>query len=184
MNLPKNENNTLRSLLELDWITDDVVKLVFDILNGDSKNHKIHFLNLVITLVIKTLIDFEFMLPFDELEGKEYVFLPVSDSSSVHSIVLGSGSHWSLVLLDKNHKIFYQFDSLETNNLQHALAISQKLNNVYSPTVNISFLNVKTPRQENNVDCGMHTLLNAVTLAAEIQKDKSACLSLEIFEKC
>lgn len=86
--------------------------------------------------------------------------------------------------LDKNHKIFYHFDSLEINNLQHALAISQKLNNVYSPTVNISFLNVKTPRQENYVDCGMHSLLNAVTLAAEIQKDESACLSLEIFEKC
>lgn len=53
---------------------------------------------------------------------------------------------------------------------------------VVVPTVNISFLNVKTPHQ-NNVDCGMHTLLNAVTLAAEIQKDESACLSLDIFEK-
>lgn len=58
------KQNISVALLESKWVTDDIVQVVFDILNSNIVHKEIFFVNPVSPLAIKTMIDFgEFLLP-------------------------------------------------------------------------------------------------------------------------
>lgn len=58
------KQNISVALLESEWVTDDIVQVVFDILNSNIVHKEIFFGYPVSPLTIKTMIDFgEFLLP-------------------------------------------------------------------------------------------------------------------------
>lgn len=94
--------------------------------------------------------------------GGKMVLLPISDSSKVQTVGPGNGSHWSLLLWDgKNGNNFYHIESLHEYHLHHAKTICGKINSFFNFFSKFTLLNVKTPKQANNVDSGVHMLINA-----------------------
>lgn len=88
------KQNISLALLESKWVTDDIFQVVFDILNN-IVHQDIFLVNPVLTLAIKTMIDFgEFVQP-QNLENKKFIFFPINNSSSAQDLG-GSGTHWSL----------------------------------------------------------------------------------------
>lgn len=82
-----------KSLLESQWVTDDAVQVCFDVLNHLSLQlQDVHFLNPVVSLAIKVSKDFKDIMKPLSLQEKNFVFIPVNDSSEIQS-KMGSGSH-------------------------------------------------------------------------------------------
>lgn len=163
------------TLLESQWVTDDTVRIVFDVLNQIMAD-RVLFLDPVVTVAIKALIDFKDVIPTNEIKGKHYIFIPVNNSSSVQNIG-GSGTHWSLLLWDKIREVFYHFDSLGSVNLQYAETIAERL----ITSGKLTLINVMTPLQKNGYDCGIHMILNATNILSKIM-DEHLSPTINIFE--
>lgn len=169
-NLVENRQNKTEislSLLESKWVTDDTIQVVFDILNSSIVRKDIVFISPVLSLAIKFLENYGEILLHQNLENKQFIFIPLNDSSEVQSNG-GSGTHWSLLLWHKSQDKFYHFDSLDNLNDRHAKYTCERLATFYSVTAKPSLINVRTPRQTNGVDCGIHMILTAEYLTAKI----------------
>lgn len=161
------KQNISIALLESKWVTDDIVQVVFDILNSNIVHKEIFFVNPVSSLAIKTMIDFgEFLLPHN-LENKKFIFFFINNFSSTQELD-GLGSHWSLLQWHEGQDKFYNFHSLDNLNFNHAKVIHKRLATFYNSFVKPSLTNVKTARQRNSVDCVLHLLLAAEHLILKI----------------
>merc|ERR1712179_756577 len=103
-----------------------------------------------------------------KLNEKDYIFFPVNDNKELDS---EGGSHWSLLVYasDEKHRGFYHYDPLGSANLQHATELMERLSetNVFPKSKIIEEI---SPKQINNYDCGIYTLIYAGTLARDIAK--------------
>ena len=82
------------------------------------------------------------------------------------------GSHWSLLIVyasDEKHRGFYHHAPLGSANLQHATDLMERLSetNVFPKSKIIEEI---SPKQINNYDCGIYTLIYAGMLARDIAK--------------
>ncbi len=119
-----------------------------------------------------------------------FTIIPINDNNSgslYHSSSFGgSGNHWSLLIAIKihisNELMFFHFDSSQGYNTATALAVSNKIQYMYSLNHNQDESDKRTttkkqkkeekarvvecniPQQKNGHDCGIHTLFHAQIL--------------------
>lgn len=97
-----NDNMDLISVLESNWITDEVIQLNYGILSLTivSDNDNIFLLDPIIAHTLKSA-DFQqvddIMLPLN-LQDKSHIFIPLMSKEG--------GSHWSLLYFSKERKTF------------------------------------------------------------------------------
>lgn len=177
------KENMSEQLLESRWVTDDVIQIYFDLLNDKITKDDIYFVNPSIVQAVKCLEDFDRTLGPLKLNEKSIVFIPVSDSPPVFrrwNEFGSTGTHWSLLLFDKVNNSFYYFDSMASANYEHARAISRNFKSILDITNEPSFIKVKTPQQENTVDCGIYTLLVADAITLKLVEDSNFNLTPEL----
>ncbi len=87
-----------------------------------------------------------------ELDKKDYLFFPLNNNRSNES----GGSHWSLILLNKN-KMFH-YDSFKNSNHSEALSFYKKFKNYFK--VETFETQNEFPQQTNCSDCGVYVLGN------------------------
>lgn len=168
------KENLTEQLLESQWLTDDSIKMYYDILNEKIvRNKEVHFLNPSIALAIKCLEDISHIISPLKLNEKSVVFVPVSDSSSfqIWDQPGGTGTHWSLLLFVRNANNFYHFDSMGSTNYEHAKTIAKKITPYLGVTYKPSINRVQTPQQVNTVDCGIYMLIVTDAIVFGIFKD-------------
>jgi Ulp1 family protease len=128
-----------------------------------------------------------------------FIIIPINDNNS--ESLFQSGNHWSLLIAiklniskrtndenDKDELMFFHFDSSQGYNTRTALAVSKKIQYMYSLSRNhksnhnqderykrpnvkkdkkeekISVTECNVPQQKNGHDCGIHTLFHAQIL--------------------
>ncbi|KAH3676081.1 hypothetical protein WICMUC_002378 [Wickerhamomyces mucosus] len=98
------------------------------------------------------------------LESANLIFLPINDNDDVEAV--GSGSHWSLViisLLDRKAMIYDTLD--KSNNREAADVIKKIIEYLNNDRFNEQFFQLeeveKTPQQLNGSDCGI--LISQIT---------------------
>merc|ERR1712179_275200 len=103
-----------------------------------------------------------------KLNEKDYVFFPVNDNKELDS---EGDSHWSLLVYasDEKHRGFYHHDPLGSANLQHATELMERLSET-SVFPKFKIIEEISPKQINNYECGIYTLIYAGTLARDIAK--------------
>ncbi|KAG8310214.1 SUMO1 sentrin specific peptidase 8 [Homalodisca vitripennis] len=171
-----NTNNDVTvslSLLEGEWITDDTVKMYFDLLETCIDCNNICLMNPAIVLVMKCLDSNKEVLNQLNLREKSHILIPVNDAQftgegpySIDS--KGMGTHWSMLLYVKENNQFLYFDSLGTYNLQTAEILAKKLLKHIDLDIRLNLKICPTPQQSNTYDCGVYMLLVAEMILAQI----------------
>jgi sentrin-specific protease 8 len=88
------------------------------------------------------------------LSAKDYVFLPVNNSTSYDC---PGGSHWSLLVWCNKAQQFFHFDSMDGTNFGHA---SKTAKNLGLKSVE-KVVQVKCTQQKNGFDCGVFVCCQA-----------------------
>ncbi|KAG8331585.1 SUMO1 sentrin specific peptidase 8 [Homalodisca vitripennis] len=171
-----NTNNDVTvslSLLEGEWITDDTVKMYFDLLETCIECNNICLMNPAIMLVMKYLDSNKEVLNQLNLRETSHILIPVNDAQftgegpySINS--KGMGTHWSMLLYVKENNQFFYFDSLGTYNLQAAEILAEKLLKHIDLDIRVNLKICPTPQQSNTYDCGIYMLLVAEMILAQI----------------
>ncbi|CAN8068139.1 unnamed protein product [Agarophyton chilense] len=91
----------------------------------------------------------------NNMNNSELIILTVNDSR--HADVNGnvaSGTHWSLLALERRSNVAYYMDSLPLlSNVEVAQVLLHRLSKMLG-TSKASFVELNTPRQKNSYDCG------------------------------
>lgn len=99
-----------------------------------------------------------------EVQTKTFIVLPVNNNCQEKE-----GTHWSLLLYDKIHEVFWHFDSLEGTNREHAVQLANNLKLFLGVNGEVEFFEVECPQQSNGYDCGCfalyfaHNIINKIT---------------------
>lgn len=149
----------LLSVLESKTITDDIIQLYYGILENRFLTDSTHLLNPAIAQAIKCLEGeslYDIIAPLN-LNDKSFIIIPVCDAPG---IMVEAGTHWSLILFVRELQSFFYFDSIGMSNFQAAEKIVRKVSNYLRlPTTSNSIITVKTPQQNNTVDCAIYVIL-------------------------
>ena len=96
------------------------------------------------------------------------MFFPVNDNNKLDG---EGGSHWSLLVYasDEKHRGFYHHDPIGRANLQHATELMERLSKA-DVLFKTKIKEADSPKQINNYDCGIYTLIYAGMLARDIAK--------------
>lgn len=93
------------------------------------------------------------------------------DISPIHKCTT-NGSHWSLLLMDKNKKCFFHYDSIKNNNQMHAKEIAIHINKRYG------FKEVHTIQQIDSFSCGLHVMVKAKQIVDDLLKQPKQTIFL------
>ncbi|PVV02603.1 hypothetical protein BB560_002942 [Smittium megazygosporum] len=140
------------SLIRGDWIEDPIIGFYF--------NRLFLFQPSVIHLVANTtdIEDARTSLP-PEMHDKDYLFLPTNNGNSYNS----GGSHWSLLVFDRPNNVFRYYDSMSSSNLVSTKLMIERICMLLK-IQKTSLIIEKCEQQQNDLDCGIYTLLYAKTL--------------------
>jgi sentrin-specific protease 8 len=148
------------------WLTDAVITYYYLLLENDkfpNEKNNMCFIPPAITFWASMVDDASDAVGPLELEKKNLIFIPINDSESD----TGGGSHWSLVIYDREIDTFNYYDSMGTHNLSAARRMVRKLaphvgtKNVSKPKFDVR----PSPQQNNGFDCGVHVLAVTDNLA-------------------
>lgn len=150
--------NTCSELLSKQWISDNTLQHYFDALNTKLLSSKsVLILNIVISMAVKSCDEYaHFLADVHGLETNHLLIIPINDATLTAEANSG-GSHWSVLVLDKQKNSYYYFDSFGNHNLQHATIISEKITcyfNLVKPTFKI----IDCAQQKNGYDCAVFTV--------------------------
>lgn len=142
------------------WTDDSVLSDYFSAMANTIDSEEILFLGPSLTaaikfgspeLVIESLTETDFYTC-------KYVFLCVSNSTDCEKE--DTGSHWSLLFVDRLNSKAYHLDSLSPLNRSSAQIVANKLG--YE---NGSFIEMPCMQQKQSFECGIHVLANAKYIA-------------------
>ena len=91
----------------------------------------------------------------------DHIIIPVNDNSGNKE----GGNHWSLLLYNKHHGIWYHFDSQHGSNIKHARRLVGKVNPYVSIKTQPSIIETCCTQQNNSYDCGAFTMVHAKVAA-------------------
>jgi len=111
----------------------------------------------------------------------KYIFFCVNNSTQTYidttihgsTNITPSGYHWSLLFLNRLHKICYHFDSIKGINIKHASNLANNIAPKYK------FLEIETVQQSGSFECGVHVIVNAMNLLNKLTNQ-----DFDIFEQC
>lgn len=95
-----------------------------------------------------------FVEPLD-LPSHQLVFFAVNDNDSVHS---AGGSHWSLLLYNRQANSFQHFDSSRSYNTSAARSLARNVGPFLQAKEKPSFVEDRCPQQQNSYDCGDYVI--------------------------
>lgn len=141
------------------WLNDKIIGFIYEYFENEKykeifKKNLVACLNPSVVQLIKLTQDTNeailcFMDPL-KLNTKKYILIPINDNSSENI----GGSHWSLLLIERNSKVAYHFDSFGSSNKFIAQGLYQKFKHYFECEKFEEFS--KTPQQTNTFDCGMY----------------------------
>lgn len=148
------------------WLNDKIIGFCFEYFENDLFKQavdRMRFLNPSIVQLAKLADDSEvssILQPLD-LQSCQLIFIPINDNSTLHP----GGSHWSLLVCDKNRKEFFHFDSSGSScwNDSSAKIICKKFNHYFGTLYDVT--NPRCPTQTNGYDCGVFVIAIAEKLA-------------------
>ncbi len=146
------------------WLTDAILTFYYLYLSGNTRkesevtNDDYLLINPTLTFWLAMAPDSAHEIFGDmDLQSKQLIFMPVSDSEDMESA--GSGSHWSLVVYHKSSDTFYSYDSHQNHNEGAARRLAKAMSPlVSSKNQKFKFENRRTPQQTNGADCGCFVL--------------------------
>ncbi|XP_030622666.1 sentrin-specific protease 8 [Chanos chanos] len=163
------------------WLNDQVIGFAFEYFAAErfkSLGERICFISPEVTQFIKCASCQEELALFLEplrLEVYQWVFLAVNDNSNQTA----GGSHWSLLLYQRDRGCFSHYDSQSGGNSLHAQRIASKLETFLLAGKKVPFVEEPSPSQQNSYDCGMYVICNAEVLCESIGAQGSAHLPME-----
>lgn len=167
----------IKELLSKEWISDDTLNSYLEILNNHlckKSDRSFLIINPIIVQAVKCLNDCNFLLDPLKIKQYEIIVMPVNDSKQ--RSVADGGTHWSLLIMDRNSQSFYHIDSLNNSqNIADAQQIADKLSDYFgnrSGKANIT--TIQGPQQRNNYDCGVYVVCNTEVLLSQMLNNKSA----------
>lgn len=168
-------NNISSDLLQLAhellgprWITDDVIRRYYDAINNSLfPSGDVICMNPTIAHGIKVLNDYTHLIDLLDIQRANYIFIPINDSNSSNE----EGSHWSLLIYEKNNAAFYHYDSVKAHNLKMAKLTARKMYDylLNSQAKDMMFVECPTPQQNNSYDCGVYLIILTEYFGSYIQ---------------
>lgn len=161
--------NILRDLQDInnvamgELLDDDVITTVMEACQ--NKHSDILFVNPCITQCIQFSTMDEICSFLDPIDAKRYenLFFVINDTSNA-----SRGTHWSLLMLNKQAKAFCHYDSLKGMNDKIALELSKKLSNYFETW---QIIDIDCEQQTNNTDCGIYVLDNMLRIVLVLKND-------------
>ncbi|CAM9177978.1 unnamed protein product [Choristocarpus tenellus] len=97
---------------------------------------------------------------------RTHVFIPINDTEEL----LSSGSHWSLLVYERETGTFKHLDSSNNHNARTARNAAEQFSRLLGKTDMQVVVEDESgvPQQENGYDCGMYTILIAEWIAGEV----------------
>ncbi|XP_051504102.1 sentrin-specific protease 8 [Myxocyprinus asiaticus] len=148
------------------WLNDQVIGFAFEYFateRFESLGEKVCFISPEVTQFIKYASSQDELAIFLEplrLPSRRWVFLAVNDNSNQTA----GGSHWSLLLYQRDGGKFSHYDSQSGSNSLHARRIAAKLETFLGAGGKVPFVEEQCPLQQNSFDCGMYVICNAEAL--------------------
>lgn len=148
------------------WLNDQVIGFAFEYFTAErfkSLGDSVCFISPEVTQFIKCASCQEELAIFLEplrLVLRRWVFLAVNDNSNQAA----GGSHWSLLLYQRDSGYFSHYDSQSGGNATHARRITAKLRAFLGTGTEVPFVEEPCPSQQNSYDCGMYVICNAEAL--------------------
>lgn len=116
-----------------------------------------------------------FVTPLD-LPQKDHIFLAVNNNSSYSTV---GGSHWSLLVYNKENQSFSHFDSMNRSNSMEAKQLVIQLQPLVTETGIANYVDEVCPQQQNGYDCGLFVVCIAEFLCGKyISGDVSSIMEV------
>ncbi|KAL9645616.1 hypothetical protein ABK040_000678 [Willaertia magna] len=152
------------------WLNDNIINYYFLYLENEKyKNPDYCFVAPSVSFWVSMIEDEEdIRASLDPLNVKEkkLIFIPINDNTDINAV--SGGSHWSLVVFDRDTKVFYYFDSGSNMNKKAALNTVKKMSPFFGEGLsNPTFEVMKSPQQNNGFDCGVYVLAMADFIAGK-----------------
>ncbi|OLL23711.1 NEDD8-specific protease 2 [Neolecta irregularis DAH-3] len=160
------------------WLSDTNIEFYYEYLQRDSpfaqrlEDASILLLQPTVSFIITQTSDAEFIssaLP-PYIKTAKWIFCPINDNVDVTKAQ--GGSHWSLVVIDKERSLGCYYDSLMDCNESPSRAFIQQMENVLETS--LTFLPMPTPQQSNEFDCGMFVCLETAYLVEILTGNSSS----------
>lgn len=146
----------ITSVLDLKgWLSNEPIQMYLDFLNDHalSSFHKAFIMNPSLCQLIKIAEDFVQVIEPLNIYEKEVLIIPINNNEG--SEKSDGGSHWSLLIYYKPHKMFYHYDSLGRINLGAAMIVAKKLTEFFGYNTPYTMTSLKGSTQNNGYDCGI-----------------------------
>lgn len=152
LNVANKEISQLSKMSKDKWVDDDIIDDYFKSMQNiaNDKGHCL-FISPAISHSIKLSDEVTLdLVNTPSYQACKYVFIAVNNSTG------GSGSHWSLLFIDKFRQHAYHLDSISGLNTRPALKTASRLNvseeNVFQ---------VNCFQQNNGYECGINVIVHA-----------------------
>ncbi|KAG8291811.1 SUMO1 sentrin specific peptidase 8 [Homalodisca vitripennis] len=158
-NMETNTSNKLSicmSIIESKYITDDSIDVYYNMLTSKVVKQEILLMNPVITQAVKCLNDTDIFVEPLQIRNRSFIFFPISDSPVNDEV---GGSHWSLLMYEREHNGFFYFDSIGDYNFPHAEQFVKNISKHLGLEETTPIHKVAVPQQNNGVDCGIYMLI-------------------------
>jgi len=163
----------IESIKERGWITDKIVKYVFNELQmkyiNVRKSKNIMLVEPIIAQLIKSTSDedtTEETISGSGIRKADWVFFPLNNNESDEV----GGTHWSLLLYNKNVNTFYHYDPMKGMNGRSVDEIIKKLNKGENRKTII--YHMACTSQTNGFDCGIYTLMFSERILKNMEEDR------------
>ncbi|XP_050210181.1 uncharacterized protein LOC126660637 isoform X2 [Mercurialis annua] len=143
------------------FLNDRIIEFYFSYLSSSHPSEDVLLLPPSIAFWISNCPDTEclkdFLKPL-KLADKKLVIFPVNDNDDVN--LAEGGSHWSLLVYDRNSDVFVHHDSFSGTNGRHALRLYEAVARYLASsdaTVHAKYMeHTDSPQQLNGWDCGLY----------------------------
>ncbi|MBN3307880.1 sentrin-specific protease 8 isoform X2 [Amia ocellicauda] len=158
------------------WLNDQVIGFAFEYFATErfkSLSGEACFISPEVTQFIKCTSSQEELALFLEplgLPRRHWIFLAVNDNS--HQTA--GGTHWSLLLYQRDRGHFAHYDSHSGSNSLHARRIASKLEAFLGTGGKVPFVEEPAPAQQNSYDCGMYVICNTEVLCENTGPEATA----------
>jgi len=102
------------------------------------------------------------------------VFFAVNDNDSKLS---AGGSHWSLLMYNKQTNSFHHYDSCNAYNTSAARSLARNVEPFLHAKGSPAFVESRCPQQTNSYDCGVYVICVAEELCKNFLASKETSLS-------
>ncbi|XP_068758762.1 sentrin-specific protease 8-like [Montipora capricornis] len=141
------------------WLNDRLIGFIFDYFTYNAfkqVSDDVLFISPDVTQFLKLGQGPEIGVFIDPLNfpSRKLIFFAVNDSDSPNS---AGGSHWSLLMYDRQRNVFHHYDSFKSHNVSAAKSLAKKVEPFLTATPSF-FIEERCPQQENGHDCGVYVI--------------------------